>query len=488
MITHDLFLPLPLPLLSVGTMLLLTAIAWRRSTTRSLTLALVTLVLSLGGIGYHVGTPQPEGLSLFVQDRWANYTALLILLSSLSILLMSWRDLEQDKTHPTDEYPLLLVLGTLGATSMVFSANYLPFFLGVEILALSLMGLVASRSSRLTEASEASMKYLILSGISSAILLFGIGLAYASTGSLLFSPPPSGNANTIPAIATIMILVGVFFKLSAVPFHMWLPDVMDGAPPPVAAFMAVVSKIAIFSSLVRYFGTGDTPGYLHGILSVVIILTILGGNFLALRQTNLIRLLACSSIAHVGYLLIAFFSPGQLRSEAITLYLAAYAASTLGIFAIICAFALTENSLPNTITDWRGLFYTRPFLATTLSLMLLSLAGIPPGIGFFAKFEVAATGVERQQTLLLAALVIGSIIGLYYYLSIVRVLMGTQDTPSLQVKKSQSPELTTLIVVLTLIVVVGGIFPARMLPQVLPSPPLPQNELISIQEPMQPSL
>lgn len=120
--------------------------------------------------------------------------------------------------------------------------------------------------------------------------------------------------------------------------------------------------------------------------------------------------------------------------------------------------------------------------------MILSLAGIPPGIGFFAKFEVAATGVERQQTLLLAALVIGSIIGLYYYLSIVRVLMGTQNTPSLQVKKSQSPELTTLIVVLTLIVVVGGIFPARMLPQVLPSPPLPQNELISIQEPMQPSL
>ncbi|OUI87340.1 NADH-quinone oxidoreductase subunit N [Acetobacter tropicalis] len=479
MIAHDLFLPLPLPILSLGTMLLLGSIAWRRSLTRSLAIGFFTLVLALGSLNYHLGSPQVEGASLFVQDRWGNYTALLILLSSLCILLMSWRDLHHDKTHPMDEYPLLLVLGTLGAITMVFSTNYLPFFLGVEIQALSLMGLVASRPYYFAQATEASMKYLILSGVSSAILLFGIGLAYATTGSLYFSPPPASPDNTIPAIATIMILVGVFFKLSAVPFHMWLPDVMEGSPPPVAAFMAVVSKIAIFSSLVRYFGTEETPVYLHGILFTIIILTILGGNILALRQTNLIRLLAYSSIAHVGYLLIAFFSPGQLRSEAITLYLAAYAASTLGIFAIICAFSWAENSNGSHIPEWKGLFYTRPFLATTLSLMLLSLAGIPPGIGFFAKFEVAATGVERQQTLLLATLVVGSIIGLYYYLYVIRTLMGAQNTPSLPAKEGHSPELTTLIVVLTLIVVVGGIFPARMIPQVLPSPTSPQNGLIN---------
>lgn len=201
-------------------------------------------------------------------------------------------------------------------------------------------------------------------------------------------PPVTNTFEPLLDAATRSILVGMFFKLSTVPFHMWLLDVMEGAPVPVAAFLAVVSKIAIFSSLVRYFGTGNQPPFLNDILYVVIILTIMGGNLLALRQTSLTRLLACSSIAHVGYLLIAFLCPGRLQSGAITIYLLAYTASTLGVFATIVAFATPDGPDGTVIAQWKGLFFTRPFLASALSLMLLSLAGIPPGIGFFAKFEI----------------------------------------------------------------------------------------------------
>ncbi|MBO1325731.1 NADH-quinone oxidoreductase subunit N [Acetobacter sp. TBRC 12305] len=382
-----------------------------------------------------------------------------------------------DSTSIGDEYSLLVLLGTLGAFAMVYAANFMPFFLGLEILGISLPGLIAYRQGHAMQACEAAMKYLILSGVSSAILLFGIGLAYAATGSLRFGLPVAGNG--IPPLvamaATVMILAGMFFKLSAVPFHMWLPDVMQGAPVPVAAFMAVVSKIAIFSSLVRYFSMGHAPPFLDTLLYGVIVLTILVGNLLALRQTSLTRLMACSSIAHMGYLLIAFYSPGPLQPGTLGAYLAAYTASTLGVFAAINAFATPDGTDGTTILDWKGLFFSRPFLATAMALMLLSLAGIPPGIGFFAKFEIMATGMDHHRGLLLLVLVAGSIMGLYYYLNIIRLMMVPPSLPAIRRGPGASPELTALIIVLSMIVVVGGLFPAFIIhplfPAYQPGPP-----------------
>ncbi|MBV1833476.1 NADH-quinone oxidoreductase subunit N [Novacetimonas pomaceti] len=469
---HDLFLPTPFLVICAGLMVMLAVTAWRRSVGRSFSCAVGTLLLVLATVGRHAGTLPEDGGSLFIQDQWTTCTAILIVFSSLCILLMSWRDAMHDRDAPVDEYPLLLMLGTLGALSMVFSVNYMPFFLGLEILGISLMGLVAFGHRPAMAGHEAAMKYLILSGVSSAILLFGIGLAYGVTGSLRFMPPVAGRdvPTALSVVATVMILVGMFFKLSTVPFHMWLPDVMEGAPVPVAAFVAVVSKIAIFSSLVRYFGTGEQPVFVNDILYVVIVLTIMGGNLLALRQVSLTRLMACSSIAHVGYLLIAFICPGHLQSRAITIYLAAYTASTLGVFAVMTAFATTAGPDGTVIAQWKGLFFSHPFLASAMSLMLLSLAGIPPGIGFFAKFEVAATGVEQQRGVLLCVLVIGSIIGLYYYLNIIRVMMSVPSLPPVRVTRHVRPELTALVIVLTIIVVIGGLFPARALHPFLPSP------------------
>ncbi|MCE2564573.1 NADH-quinone oxidoreductase subunit N [Komagataeibacter sp. FNDCF1] len=475
MIGHDVFLPMPVMVVSSGIMVMLAATTWRRSVERSFLGGMVTLLLALAATGYHTGRLPDNGGSLFIQDQWASHTAILIVFSSLCILLMAWRDAGHDKTTLVDEYPLLFMLGTLGALAMVFSANYMSFFLGLEILGISLMGLVTFRHRLFMSGCEAAMKYLILSGVSSAILLFGIGLAYGITGSLRFMPPiVAGDAHAaLPIAATVMILVGMFFKLSAVPFHMWLPDVMEGAPVPVAAFLAVVSKIAIFSSLVRYFGTGNQPPFLNDILYVVITVTILGGNLLALRQTSLIRLLAGSSIAHVGYLLIAFICPGRLQSGAITVYLVAYTASTLGVFATMTALAAHEGPDGTVTAQWKGVFFSHPFLASAMSLMLLSLAGIPPGIGFFAKFEIAATGVEDQRGLLLCVLIIGSIIGLYYYLNIIRIMTTAPALPSAGQNRRGRPELAALVIVLSVIVAIGGIFPTRAIHPLLPAPALP---------------
>ncbi|RFD21313.1 NADH-quinone oxidoreductase subunit N [Komagataeibacter melaceti] len=470
MTLHDTFLPSPLLVLSAGIMLMLAGMAWRRSVVRGLSIGLVTELVALGMVTHHTGTVPDGSMGLFIQDHWTAFTAMLVLFSSACILLMSWRDLTDDGARPAEEYPLLLLLGTLGATAMVFSASYVPFFLGLEIVGISLMGLVAFNHRHFMRGCEAAMKYLILSGLSSAVLLFGMGLAYALTGSLRFAPPipADGMPPAMAMVATVMILVGMFFKLSVVPFHMWLPDVMEGAPLPVAAFIAVVSKIAIFSTFVRYFGTGSLPPALNGMLYAVIILTILGGNLLALRQSSLTRLMACSSIAHVGYLLIAFLSPGPLQPGVITVYLVAYTVSTLGVFAVMCACSPSLSPNGAAITQWGGLFFTRPFMATAMSLMLLSLAGIPPGIGFFAKFGVAATGVARQRDLLLGALVTGSIMGLYYYLNIIRVMMKAPATPATKTAWRMEPELTTLVIVLTMIVVIGGLFPARIIHPFLP--------------------
>ncbi|MBE7728920.1 NADH-quinone oxidoreductase subunit N [Komagataeibacter sp. FXV3] len=473
MIVHDVFLPAPLLVVSSGIMVMLGATAWRRSVGRSFLCAMGILLLAIMVVGHHAGTVPDHGDSLFVQDRWTAYTAILTMFSTICIMLMSWRD---DGIMRADEYALLLMLGTLGALAMVFSANYMPFFVGLEILGVSIMGLVTF-GHRAVPGHEAAMKYLILSGVSSAILLFGIGLAYGVTGSLRFMPPiaAGGVSAALPPAATIMILVGMFFKLSAVPFHMWLPDVMEGAPVPVAAFVAVVSKIAIFSPLVRYFGTENQPPFLNDILCGVIILTIMGGNLMALRQADFIRLMAYSSIAHMGYLLIAFMCPGRLQSGAITVYLAAYTASTLGVFAVMDAFATPGGPDGRVIAQWKGVFSSHPFVGAVMSFMLLSLAGIPPGIGFFAKFGIAAVGVAHQRDLLLCFLIIGSIIGLYYYLNIVRTMMVTPSLPSRPLNRHVRPELMALVIVLGMIVVIGGLFPARAIHPLLPAATVPSE-------------
>ncbi len=362
---------------------------------------------------------------LFVVDGTALFYAGLVLGSALIVAILSYAYLDGPGGRPREEYYLLLLTATLGAAVLPASVHFASFFLGLETLSIALLGLISYASPR-GNAAEAGIKYLVLGGASSAFLLFGMALIYADLGTMSFArigalAHAGGTPDLYRLVGVAMMLTGVGFKLSLVPFHMWTPDIYEGAPAPVTGFVAVVSKIAVFAVILRYFilAEGQADASLRAGLAVIAILSMLGGNLLALLQNNLKRLLAYSSIAHLGYLLVAFLAAGSLGLEAAAYYLAAYAVTSLGAFGIVALLTVPGAQRDaDQIEDYRGLFRTRPFLAGSLALMLLSLAGMPPTMGFIGKFYLATAGVGAGLFWPVAALVVGSVIGLYYYLRV----------------------------------------------------------------------
>ena len=280
---------------------------------------------------------------------------------------------------------------------------------------------------------EAALKYLILSGVSSATLLFGIAFLFAVTGSLSFQGMADATAHMEHAsvfvlIGATFVLAGIAFKLSLAPFHMWTPDVYEGAPAPTTAFLATVSKGGIFAVLLRFFVSFDGFRFEAILESLfwVALLSILVGNILALMQDKIKRVLAYSSIAHIGYLLVGFLAASavggkQLAIEASMFFLIAYFVTTIGAFGVVTIMSGSTQSDHDTdqLSQYEGLFWRRPLLAAFFSAMLLSLAGIPLTVGFIGKFYIFAAGVQSGLWQLLAAVVVGSGIGLYYYLRII---------------------------------------------------------------------
>src|SRR5690606_35499075 len=280
----------------------------------------------------------------------------------------------------------------------------------------------------------------------SAFLLFGIALVYAETGTLGFAAlaAAAGSAPGLYCLSGVaLLLAGIGFKLSVVPFHMWAPDVYEGAPAPVTAFLAVVSKCAVFALLLRYSLSAGAFGFtgLVAILSAIAVLSMLAGNLLALLQDNVKRILAYSSIAHLGYALVAFLAGGALAVEAVSIYLAMYAITTLGAFAVVAALSRSGAERDaDRLEDYAGLFWMRPWLAAAFAAMLLSLAGIPLTLGFIGKFYAVASGVSASLWIPVGALVVGSVISLYYYLRIIVAMLRTAPAhPAPQAALAQWP-------------------------------------------------
>jgi NADH-quinone oxidoreductase subunit N len=268
-----------------------------------------------------------------------------------------------------------------------------------------------------------------------------------------------------------MMLVAVGFKLSVVPFHMWTPDVYEGAPAPVTGFIATVSKVAVFALLLRYFAALD-PHIYHPVfvaLTITAVLSMLVGNLLALRQDNVKRVLAYSSIAHLGYVLVAFLAGGTLAVQAVTCYLVAYVVTTLGAFGVVGSMAgRGEHREMDSIESFRGLFWAKPWRALVFTVMLLSLAGIPLTAGFIAKFYVMRAGVDAHLSRLVIVLALSSIIGLYYYLRIIAI-MCAQPTASTEPQAiiprdpAASRSSALVLAVLTIILLWLGTFPAPLI-------------------------
>jgi len=422
----------PLVLTAVIIVLMMQIAFWRHATTSwllscvGITLAGLAVFSTAGMNGVDEGilvTP------ILVSDNYSLFFSLLIIFATLLTALLA-RDYLEHREGENEEFYLLLMLSALGGLILVSATHLASFLLGLELLGVALYALIAY-PERGHLPLEASVKYLVLSGAASAILLFGFALLYAALGTLSFAEigaqltgfEQTQDQQLLILIATGMIFTGIGFKLSLVPFHMWTPDVYQGAPAPVTGFLATISKGAIFAALLRFFVDAQLQQYPSLMLSIslIAIASMLIGNLLALKQDNLKRLLAYSSIAHLGYLLIVLVvysaSANPISVEASAFYLTAYVVTTLAAFSLLSIISSHQES--DTIEDIRGLFWRQPWLALMLTVAMLSLAGIPLTAGFVGKFYIFTAGIDASLWLLITALVIGSGIGIYYYLRVV---------------------------------------------------------------------
>ncbi|HEY8512245.1 MAG TPA: NADH-quinone oxidoreductase subunit N [Cyclobacteriaceae bacterium] len=450
----DLISLLPHLILALGAVLVMMVIAVRRNHFVIYVLTCLTLIIALYFLPETASLPHEVGV-LFVVDGLGVFSTMLIMLAALAVTIMSYAYFETHEER-TGEYYMLFILATFGASIMVISGHFVSFFLGLEILSVSLYGMIAYLRKR-ERSDEAGIKYLILAAFSSAFLLFGMALIYASTGDMTFQGLSGYFAafDELPILVTAglgMVVVGAGFKLSVVPFHMWTPDVYEGAPAPVAAFISTVSKGATMILLVRFFLAIDGFRFpvVLTIFTVISIASMVVGNILALRQQNVKRILAYSSIAHFGYLLVAFIAADDLGVEAVNFYLVAYFATMLGAFGVVTVLSDPERDAEQ-LDDYRGLLWRRPGLAAVFVVTLLSLAGIPLTAGFVAKFYILASGIGTNQWLLVILLVVNSVVGLFYYIRIVAVMFDSVREGEIRQTAYVGNFATLLILVLLLV-------------------------------------
>lgn len=427
----DIMSLIPLWILSSAAILIFFSISIKRNHKVIFLITVVSLLVDFFFLtSYSIKHLQPVE-PLLIMDGFGIFNIGLILLTTLVVVLISYAYFEQ-REERKEEYYILIILAALGAAILVISKHFASLFLGLEILSVSLYALIAYLRKR-ERSDEAGIKYLILAAFSSAFLLFGMALVYAATGSMEFAGIAAWvtQAQEMPVIVVAgfgMMIVGVGFKLGIVPFHMWTPDVYEGSPAPVTAFIATVSKGGMVALLVRFFNTLNGYQYTTFMLvfTILAIASMFIGNILALRQNNVKRLLAYSSIAHLGYLLVAFLAGEKLGMEAVIFYLVAYFITTLGAFGILATLSDKERDA-ELLEDYRGLLWKRPLTAIVFSAMLLSLAGIPLTAGFVGKFYVLAAGIQTHRWLLVIILVINSVIGLYYYIKLIAIMFDQKQ-------------------------------------------------------------
>jgi NADH-quinone oxidoreductase subunit N len=479
---NQIFALTPILILSATIVFVMLAIAIRRNHWWNATFSVIGLNIAfLGTLRMFIGPiywpeifPQilPQMVTpLLLVDQFGIGYSLLLIATTLATATLLHAYME-GYTQNKEEIYLLLLLSALGALVLACSTHFASLFIGLELLSIPLYAMVAYpiRSKR---SLEGGIKYLVLSAVASAFLLFGIALIYSQTGALSFG----GIAvkmrvlepdNIYLLVGGAFVLVGIGFKLSVVPFHLWTPDVYEGAPAPVAAYLATASKTAVFAVLLRYFVQGHAHDQqtLLDALSALAIASMIIGNVLALMQSNIKRLLAYSSIAHFGYCLVALIASGPLAVEAVGVYLITYVITTLGAFGVVTlASSPYKGQDADLISDYRGLFWRRPYLASILTAMMLSLAGIPVTAGFIGKFYVVAAGVNDRLWWLVGALVLGSAIGLYYYLRVLISLFLVEAG----MKRSTAPlnwgaQVGGIVVLLLMLLVLGiGLYPQPVL-------------------------
>lgn len=464
-----------LPLLIVGftVLVVMLSIAWRRDHFLNATLSVIGLNAALFSLWFVGQIGAMDVTPLMRVDGYAMFYTGLVLLASLATCTFAYSWL-QGYTDNREEFHLLVLIAALGGILLANANHLAALFLGIDLISLPLFGLVGY-AFRQKSSLEASIKYTILSGSASSFLLFGMALVYAESGSLSFVSLGKSLADnmlheTLLLAGLGLMIVGLGFKLSLVPFHLWTPDVYQGAPAPVSTLLATASKIAIFSVVMRLFlyapvGNSEAVRVVLGILAFA---SILFGNLMALNQSNIKRLLGYSSIAHLGYLLVALIAlqSGNMSMEAVGVYLAGYLFSSLGAFGVVSLMSSPYRG-PDTdsLFSYRGLFWHKPVLSTVMTVMMLSLAGIPMTLGFIGKFYIISVGVQAHLWWLTGAVVLGSAIGLSYYLRVTVSLYLSapqqlnRDTPSNWALTAGG----VVVLISSLLVLLLGIYPQPLI-------------------------
>ncbi|RZO13739.1 NAD(P)H-quinone oxidoreductase subunit N [Synechococcus sp. UW105] len=410
---------------------------------------------------------EPSFLGAFLSDRLAIAFRAVVAMSTLLSLLISWRYAEKSGT-PVGEYAAILLAATLGGMLLCGATDLVSVFVSLETLSVASY-LLSGYMKRDARSSEAALKYLLVGSAAAAVFLYGASLLYGLSGStsletiglaLIDSPSP------LAALALVFVLATVAFKIAAVPFHQWTPDVYEGSPTPVVAFLSVGSKAAGFALALRIlvgcFGSFDTQWKL--LFTVLALLSMTLGNVVALAQTSMKRMLAYSSIGQAGFVMIGLVCGTEEGFAAMVLYMAAYLFMNLGAFACIILFSIRTGS--DRISDYAGLYQKDPLITLGLSLCLLSLGGIPPMLGFFGKIYLFFAGWADHQYLLVVVGLITSVVSIYYYIGVIKMMVVKEPQEASDVVKDYPevtwntiglPPLRFALVTCVIVTAVGGI-------------------------------
>ncbi|MDQ8728751.1 NADH-quinone oxidoreductase subunit NuoN [Bradyrhizobium sp. LHD-71] len=453
---------LPELLLSVCAMILLMIGAFNgaRATNTIIALAIFFLVCTAAVIVVSPGGKVETFGGSFVLDDFARFLKLLTLLGSAATLILSIEFL-QDQSRRMFEFAVLVLLSTVGMMILISAGDLIALYLGLELMSLALYVVAASHRDN-AKSTEAGLKYFVLGALSSGMLLYGASLIYGFTGTVSFAgiatAATAGNVGLM--FGLVFLLAGLCFKVSAVPFHMWTPDVYEGAPTPVTAFFASAPKVAALAVFTRVTMTAF-PEITHQWQQIVVFVSIASmalGSFAAIGQTNIKRLMAYSSIGHMGFALVGLAAGTAEGAQGVLVYIAIYVMMTLGTFAIILAMKRNGEAV-ETISDFAGLARTNPMLAFFLAMLLFSLAGIPPLAGFFAKFYVFMAAINAGLFTLAVLGVLASVVGAYYYLYIVKVMYFDEPIGAVQPMRM---ELRSVLAVAGLFNILFAVYPGPL--------------------------
>ncbi len=430
----SLHLSIPELILAIGSLVLLMIGVFSGERSGRMVSVLAIILLAVAAL-WLVFAPS-EGLAyggVFLADGFGRFMKVTALVGSIVALFMSL-GLAKENQLDKFEFPVLIVLCTLGILLMISANDLISLYLGLELQSLAIY-VIAAINRDSVKSTEAGLKYFVLGALSSGMLLYGMSLVYGFTGHTHFADIAQAltvdGARSLGLIfGLVFILAGIAFKISAVPFHMWTPDVYEGAPTPVTAFLASAPKIAAMAMMTRIVITAFQPVMAdwQQVVVFISIASMLLGSFAAIGQKNIKRLMAYSSIGHMGYALVGLAAGSQTGVSGVMLYMLIYMVMTLGSFAIIMSMRRKDGTVVENVADLAGLSTTNPMMATVLTILMFSLAGIPPLAGFFGKYFVFVSAIEAKLYALAIIGVLASVVGAYYYLRVIKLMWFDEAT------------------------------------------------------------